>query len=590
MALNGMQFYAVSEVMKMTILRCEQIKKGFGELQVLTDVTLDVNTGDRIGLVGENGAGKTTLASIIAGEMEPDGGQIIWYKPGLRVGHLRQSSSYALNVFYEMATEGSRPEAAEHFFALSSRLGLKQVSRWDESRFLGLSGGEQTKLALASIWVTQPDVLILDEPTNHMDFQGVEWLAAELRKYQGAAVIISHDRYFLDQVVSRILELANGTVTNYTGNYSHYREEKRRRFRIQLHQYEAQQHREKQIEDQIRRMQNWSARAHREAGKKGTMNEMRMGIKEFYRAKAKKRDQQVKSRIKMMEKMRREGVEKPREEPDVRFQLAGADKRGRRIIVAENLGMAYPGKILFSSSSFYVQRGEKVGMFGPNGCGKTTVIRLLLQADQPTEGNIWLSPSLRPGYLSQDVAGLDPGKNALDNLGVSGRQEVTRARTLLANMGFDETMVLKPVRNLSLGEQMRIKLAEMVLKDKDLLILDEPTNHLDLNSRECLEATLSEYSGTLLLVTHDRYLLERVCDKMLVFENKKVVRKEHEFKRYWEEGKQSTENCGQQKMIIETRMAWLAGKLAELGPEDPEFAGLDQEYKDLARKKRELFR
>lgn len=566
----------------MTLLKCQEIKKSFGELTVLSGVTTEINAGDRIGLVGDNGAGKTTLANILCGELEPDSGQILRYKQKLRIGYLRQSSSYTLNLFNELVTEANQPDLADEFLSLTSHLGLCQVSRWDESRFAGLSGGERTKLALANIWVTEPDVLILDEPTNHMDFHGVEWLVEELRQFAGTALIISHNRYFLDQAVKRIVELDAGKVIEYPGNYTWYRDEKSRRFQSQLQQYQDDQKQQRKIQQDINRLANWSAKAHRDSTKQE-------GMKEYYRVKAKKRDQQIKSRVKMLKKMHTEGVEKPKAEQDIQFQLENADKRGRRIIAAEKLAMHYPGKPLFSDSSFYIQRGEKVALFGPNGCGKTTFIRLLLGEEEPVAGRIWRSPSLRPGYLSQDVGDLDGGKNALEILGLRDKIAVTRARTLLANMGFTAAMVKRKIRHLSLGERTRIKLADMVLKDMDLLILDEPTNHLDLHSREQLEDTLADYNGTLLLITHDRYLLERICDKLLVFENQRIRRVEQRFKDYWErDKKQAQADQAQQKTLIETRMAWLASRLSELTPEDEKYCQLDEEFKALAKQKREL--
>lgn len=573
----------------MSLLRCTNITKSFGDLDVLKGISIEISPGEKIGLVGNNGEGKTTLANIIFGDLEADGGSIIRYNPKMRVGYLRQATSYTINTFNELFV---RQETPEEFLEVTSQMGLQRVTRWDEARFGALSGGEKTKLALAHVWTSRPDLLILDEPTNHMDFHGVEWLVEEINKFPGAALIISHDRWFLDQVVKRIYELEMGKAREYIGNYSDYREEKQRQFKSQMHHYLDEQKEQRQIEQEINRLKQWSAKAHREAGKVGKAADMRMGVKEYGRKKAKKRDQQIKSRIKMLEKMRSEGTARPREENKPEFEFDPAGKRGKRVIEAIGLTKAYNSKLLFSDSNFFIQRGEKIGLIGPNGCGKTTLIRIFLGQEEQDSGQLWLSPSLAPGYLSQDVLDMDTSKNALEVLGVVHKDDLTKARTMLASMGFDAAMATKPVGKLSLGERTRVKLAAMIMKENDLLILDEPTNHLDLHSRERLEDTLLDYNGTLLIVSHDRYLLERVCDKLLVFQDQTIKKLECGFGEYRDAKtdkktaiKQSSK---EEKLVIETRMAWLISELGKYTPQDPEYLALDQEFLELAQKKREL--
>ena len=563
------------------LLRCIDIEKSFGDLSILKGVSLEIRRGEKIGLVGSNGAGKSTLANIIFGEMAADAGTILRYDQGIRIGYLRQAAAYSFNTLNAILTD--RPES---FLETASQIGLNQVARWDEERFQALSGGEKTKLALAQVWTSRPDLLILDEPTNHMDIHGVEWLAEEMKKYQGAALIISHDRWFLDQVVTRTYELEGGRAKEYTGNYTAYREEKQRQHISQMHHYLDEQKEQRRIEQEIFRLKQWSAKAHREAGKADGM------LKEFGRMRAKKMDRRTKSRIIMLEKQKREGTQRPQQENKPEFDFDPAGKRGRRIIEASGLGKGYDGKVLFRNSNFFIQRGEKVGLIGPNGCGKTTLIHIILKQETQDTGVLWLSPSLKPGYLSQDVRDMDEEKNALELLGVVQKQDVTRARTMLANMGFDAAMVSKQAGKLSLGERNRVKLAAMILQVNDLLILDEPTNHLDLHSREKLEQTLLDYTGTLLIVSHDRYMLERVCDKLLVFEDQTIKKLECRFGEYrnTKDSKATEKHHGSQeeKLVIETRMAWLVSELGKLTPEAPEYAELDREFRELAKKKREL--
>lgn len=505
--------------------------------------------------------------------MEPDGGRVIRYKSALRIGYLRQATAYSEHSYQAMLDKGQAGTLMETV----GQLGLKSVREWEDKRFGHLSGGERTKLALAEIWSLRPDMLILDEPTNHMDFQGVEYLVQQMSNFAGTVLVISHDRWFLDQTVTRIIELEAGEAVSYAGNYSAYRDEKERRYQSQLHQYESQEKRERRLEEDIARLKNWSAKAHRDAGK---TSDMRMGVKEADRVKAKKKDQQVKSRLKMLEKMRTEGVERPREEARVNFEFDAAGKRGRRIIEVEKLGKFYAGRVLFKDADFFIQRGDRIGLRGPNGCGKTTLLRMIMGNEALTDGELWVSPSVRIGYLSQEVTDLATDICALDYLDARG-QGGAQVRTMLANMGFTTPMLEKSIGSLSLGERTRIKLARLILEEIELLILDEPTNHLDLPSREQLEQTLEEFTGTIILVTHDRYLLEKICDKLLVFAEQGIFRSEAGVS---EDGQKSAPAV-EDKLLLETRLARVLGELSGLSSDDPRYQELDAEFRELTARK-----
>ncbi|WP_205665650.1 ribosomal protection-like ABC-F family protein [Anoxybacter fermentans] len=576
----------------MLLLRCQGIAKNYGDLKVLKKVDLSIGIGEKIGLVGCNGAGKTTLANIIFGKEKCDQGTITYYKQNLKIGYLLQATSYTENNFNDMLKENYNQFEIGNFFEVTSWLGLDKVQEWDSNRFSGLSGGERTKLALANIWVTNPDLLILDEPTNHMDFTGVEWLITELNKFRGAVLVISHDRYFLDQVVNRIVELEDGKINNYYGNYSYYREEKIRRYENQMHQYEVQKKEEKKLEEEIVQLKQWAKKANKDAREKARRKGVLKGGKEFYRVKAKKLDRRVKSKIKQLEKLKKEGISKPKEEPEIIFEFNRSNKRGRRIIEVKNLKKSYGDKILFRDSSFYILYGDRIALFGPNGCGKTTLIKILLGEEKADSGSIWVSPSVKIGYLSQDVLDLNEEETPLEAMKTIKGNYNTEVRTLLANMGFDEAMLKKPIGQLSLGERTRIKLADLILQNNEVLILDEPTNHLDLYTRTQLEKTLEKYNGTIILVSHDRYFLEKISEKLLVFQDGKVNRLEKGFKEYIEkiEDKKDEDgyNIGEEKMVIETKMAYLVSELSKLSEDDPEYARLDEEYKQLVKKRNSL--
>ncbi|WP_432661864.1 ABC-F type ribosomal protection protein [Wukongibacter baidiensis] len=572
------------------LLSCRAIKKDFGEVSVLKDVSLDIGIGERIGLVGNNGAGKTTLANIIFGSLEKDKGDIIWYQQGIKMGYLLQSTFYTSDTFNDMITSSGNKHNIGDFLEVSSHLGIENVHRWDTQRFSGLSGGEKTKLALANIWASKPGLLILDEPTNHLDFEGVQWLIEELKKYNGTIIIISHDRYFLDESVNRIVEIEDGAVNNYKGNYSFYRDEKKKRYESKLHEYMVQEKNKEKIAREIDNLKNWSAKAHKESRQKAKVV---AGRKEHFRAKAKKKDKQVKSKIKKLEKIEIEGVKKPKTEQRINFAFNDTEKMGKRILEARDISKAYGDRVLFKDSSFYIKRGDRIGIFGCNGCGKTTLIKAIIGEEAVDSGKLFVSPSAKVSYLSQDVLDLDEGKTILELFDTLSKEKRSVARTLLANMGFDEEAINKSIKALSLGERTRIKIANLILNQNNVLILDEPTNHLDLHSREKLEETLEDYHGTILIVSHDRYMLERLCNRMLIFKDNMIQRIEYGLKEYLSKlnnngNNKKTEseyNTKEEKLVIENRIAYLLGELSKYSPEDPEYIRLDLEFKELIKLK-----
>ena len=489
----------------MNVMSIKGLKKTFNENRLFQHVNIDIHQGERIGIVGPNGAGKTTLARMIVKEIDPDEGTVSCKG---KIGYLKQS------IDQEGMIENHRVDRDFFDFKREKELGIRSLNVEAEN----LSGGEKLKLALTKVWSTNPDLLILDEPTNHLDEKGVNWLIRELHSFQGAVLVISHDRYFLDQTTSRILEVEAGKINDYQGNYSAYRIEKQNRYEEQLHHYSVQQKEVKRIEGQLAGLTKWSEKAHRESTKQD-------GAKEYYRMKAKKMDRQVKSKQKRLEKeLQKNKLEQPDQEKAIRFQFQENNSRGKRLLEAMDAGKCYEDRWLFRRSSFYMKYGERIGIVGENGCGKTTLLRTLLGLERPSEGEVWKSPSLKIGYLSQDVHDLPEDKTPLDVLNVVTKEEIFQAKSILASMGMER--VHATINQLSLGERTKLKLTRMLMNKYDLLILDEPTNHLDLPSREQLESTLQSFTGSLLIVSHDVYFLEKMCERLFVFEDQRVKRVE----------------------------------------------------------------
>ncbi|KKI90125.1 ABC transporter ATP-binding protein [Bacillus sp. SA1-12] len=570
-----------------TVIQGKELQKSFGEREILKKINFEIRQGEKIGLIGINGAGKTTFIKILLDMIEPDNGSVTMWPPHLKIGYLPQSTEFKMSIDSELIENG------EMLMETCKQLGL-QNKRWDKKELTHLSGGERLKLSLAKIWANYPEFLILDEPTNHLDMKGVNWLINVLRDYEGSAIIISHDRYFLDETVAKIFELEDGKLTVYEGNYTSYRDEKQRRYEQGKRDYEKQQRKVETIEKQISTLKNWSEKAHRQAGKGGSNAENRqLGLREFERVKAKKKDNQIKSKIKRLNlELSKHEVAKPKEEKIVSFHFESMHKRGKRILEAKGIMKQFGDQLLFEKSHFYIKHGDRIGLLGANGAGKTTFIKSLLQEETLSKGSLWISSSLKIAYLSQDVSDLPEEKTPFEYLNLKDRQQETNARTIFANMGLQNEIFQKPISNLSLGERTRIKLIQMILKEYDVLILDEPTNHLDLPSREELERTLSNYTGTLIIVSHDRYLIEKLCTKLLIIENRKIQQIEMGLREYEEsksrKGTLAEQNVQEEIVIIETKITELLGKISYLTAGTEEYDQIDKELMKHMERKRYL--
>lgn len=519
------------------MLRLESISKIYPGNPVLKDVTWEVKPGDRIGLVGVNGAGKSTQLKIVAGEIEPTSGEVI--RPaGLRVAYLTQefeveptrtvreefwtvfedanavqlqltrvqqqmetASSEELDDLIRALDRHQRQFEALDGYGLDAKIEkiLPEVGfvAEDGDRLVSaFSGGWQMRMSLGKILLQDPDLLLLDEPTNHLDLETIEWLENYLKGVKTPMVIVSHDRAFLDRLCTQIVETERGVSRNYLGNYTQYLEQKAEAQAAQLSTYERQQ---KEIAKQQQFVERFRASATRST--------------------------QAKSREKQLEKI--ELVEAPTSElRSLQFQFPPAPRSGREVVVIEDLTHTYGDKILFLGANLLIERGDRIAFLGPNGAGKSTLLRFITGKENPESGKVAIGEhNVIPSYFEQNQAeALDLQKTAMDTI----HDEVPdwkneEVRTLLGRFLFSGESAFKKVEALSGGEKARLALAKMLLRPANLLILDEPTNHLDIPSKEMLEEALQTYDGTVLIVSHDRYFISKVANKIVELRDGELV-------------------------------------------------------------------
>jgi len=511
----------------MSIIVAERIAKSYDPDDIFWDVSCSIAHGDRIALVGRNGTGKTTLLRILAGYDPPTDGRVHRAK-GLRIGYLpqtailegeqtlwqemmtafeslraMQSRLFALEA--EMADPARAEAALEAYAPLRDRfehlggytfedqtrhvlMGLSFPPEEHDVPLAHLSGGQKTRALLGRLLLESPDLLLLDEPTNHLDLQAIEWLEGYLNTWDGTVILVAHDRYFMDRVVRKVWELAFGGLEIYAGNYSHYVQQRGDRHERRLKDYRVQQQFIAKEEDFIRRYM------------------------------AGQRSRQAKGRLKRLERFKRdELVDRPREEHTINLKLHKPLRSGDKIVWSQELVLGYQADApLFRCPDLDLRRGECVALLGPNGSGKTTFLRTLLGELEPLAGYARLGASLKLGYFAQTRTDLDPGKTVLDTILGIKNLPLGEARSFLAQFLFTGDDVFKQISALSGGERSRVALAILVLQRANLLLLDEPTNHLDIASQEVLEGVLDGFTGTIVLVTHDRYLVDSLATQLWI--------------------------------------------------------------------------
>ena len=496
---------------------------------LLEDLSFDIQEGERVAILGRNGCGKTTLFKILTGEMDYDGGEV-YVNPNKKLGLISQiprfpagytvedvlrsafteltSAKRKMEALEQAMAQGATAEQLREYDALVNRfqsgggydmdvdvdkicngLGITAAQRPQE--FDSLSGGEKTRINLARLLLEKTDILLLDEPTNHLDLSSVEWLESYIKSFKGTVLIISHDRYFIDQVAQRVIEITDGHAEFYTGNYSFYMEEKQARFDLQLKQYEQEQAKLKQLGYTVERMKGWG-----------------INNRTLYR-----RAMSIQHRMERIQKTQR-----PKTEKTMKASFGEKDFSGDVVFKMKNVSKSYGDRVLFSDVNLNVEGGERIALLGDNGTGKSTFLKCLL-GEEDCGGRIQFGPTVKWGYLPQIIRFDHPERSLYDTMLYEKNLTPQMARDRLGAFLFQGEDVFKTVGTLSGGEQSRLRLCMLMDEKINLLILDEPTNHLDIASREWVEAAIEEFEGVLLFVSHDRYFIEKFAERIWLLEN-----------------------------------------------------------------------
>ncbi|MFD4928519.1 ribosomal protection-like ABC-F family protein [Peribacillus butanolivorans] len=539
------------------IVKLNQINLEIMDRIIFKDLNATIGRGEVIGLVGRNGSGKSTLLQILLGHVKLSEGQVEW-------------GNNKTEVF--LVDQEKQTYASEHVTQLEATL----MAKWHipDVPYEVLSGGEKLKIRLAKGFALAPHLLLLDEPTNHLDIESTELLVNQIENYTGTIIVVSHDRYFLDTVATKIWSIENTKLFEQKGNYTHYIKIREQRRLTQQREYEKQQRKMELVENQINELTSWSQKAHAQSTKQE-------GFKEYYRLKAKRMDSQVKSKRKRLEKeLEKTKVERVEEDYLVRFSLEANTKVGKRFLEVKNLKKEFGERILFEQTNFTIQHGEKVALIGPNGSGKTTFLNIVM-GNEFAEGDIWVSPSANIGYLTQQVFDLPLEQTPEQLFQRETFKERGKVQNLMKHLGFTASQWSEPIEQMSMGERVKCKLMLYILEEKDVLILDEPTNHLDLPSREQLEKTLAEYTGTLVVVSHDQYFLSKTTSVQLIFENHRIQKK-------LKQSNEKVDSLAEQRLKLETERQEVLGKLSFLSSKSPEYIELDQRFNELTKKIKRL--
>lgn len=543
----------------MIILSCNNLTKSFGVESILENISFTVNEGDKIGVIGVNGTGKTTLFKIISGIYGYDSGEIYTSKD-CEIGYLEQNTNFysdntifteVLEVFSDLikmeedlrkmeceisdkSSETNSPDLQKLMDNYSHKLELFQNSNGYgykseakgvlkglgfnddelEKPIKILSGGEKTRVLLAKLLLKKPTLLLLDEPTNHLDSDALEWLELFLKQYKGTVILISHDRYFLDQSVNRIFEIHNKKLKAYNGNYSYYVEKSAIDKEIERKTYEDQQKEIKKQEESIERLKAYGREKH------------------LKRARSKEK---ALSKIEVLDKP--DGERKR-----AKIKFIPAVESGNDVLAVRDVEMSFPDKVLFKDLNLDIYRGEKVALIGPNGAGKSTLFKIIMNELEPIQGEVKFGTNVNTAYFHQEQKTLNLDNTVIDEIwDANPHLTQTEVRNMLGAFLFENEDVFKRISSLSGGERARVAILKLILSQSNFLLLDEPTNHLDIDSKEVLEEALVNYTGTIFTISHDRYFLNKVVDKILVLDENGVTEYLGNYDYYIEKKRQLSE-------------------------------------------------
>ena len=482
-------------------LQINSLSKEYGDHQILSGINFSINSGDRVGLIGVNGSGKSTLLKLISERETLDDGKIIKIPNNLKIGYVPQVADFPMaNNITEGLVSSLGIEESE-IYKINIALDKLDINDLALKPFEELSSGQKTKVYLARLLIENPDILLLDEPTNHLDINSLEWLENYLKNYQGALIVVSHDRRFLDNTVTTILELENGQVKTYGGNYSIYRQQKAIEIESQRRNYLTLEKKTERILDRVRIMKNQTQQ----------LEVITSGADHFIRKKAAKSASRAKSSEKMlMKQLDESGVEKPQENFDLSVIFKPKQESSKLVVFLDKVSKSFKENKVISNFSLEINKGERIALIGSNGSGKSTLINIILAKMEPTEGKIGFGNRVDIGYLPQEQTELNSEFNIIEYLVNRVKVDKTSAYKLAKRFLFSESDIKNPINKLSSGQKSKIILASIMASGANFIILDEPTNYLDIPSRVALEEALISYKGTLLVISHDRYFLDQI--------------------------------------------------------------------------------
>ncbi|KGR82421.1 ribosomal protection-like ABC-F family protein [Lysinibacillus boronitolerans] len=539
------------------LLKLQDVRYEIKDTLLFEHVTGTVKQGEVIGIIGRNGAGKSTLLQLIQGTLSPT------------MGAIQGAQALKITFVEQELAHFDKQEVSAREADLLAKWQVPNVS------FAALSGGEKLKMRLAEGFSQNAQILLLDEPTNHLDEQSTAFLIRQVHNYEGTIIVVSHDRYFLDKVATKIWSIEDKSLIEHDGNYTSYMADREHRRLTQQRAYEKQQKNIERIEAQMSELTSWSQKGHAQSTKLE-------GFKEYHRVKAKRLDSQVKSKKKRLEaELSKASVEAVKPEAEIRFSLGTNQRVGKRLLETKHLSLKFDKRTLFNDVNITAKFGDKIAITGKNGSGKTSFLKILL-GKLEAEGEVWLSPAANIGYLTQEVFDLPLDQTPEQYFYQETFEERGKVRNLMKNLGFTLTHWTSPIGKMSMGERVKCKLMAYILEDKNVLILDEPTNHLDLPSREQLEHTLAQYNGTLLVVSHDRYFLEKVTNSVWELHD------QHIKKKWTEVAPNKVDDTAAIRLKLETERQEILGKLSFLTAKDKDYAMLDQQFNELTKRINEL--